>query len=87
MAPDAARPSQELAELRVLAEVVEGDDLLKALSAIPKLKRAVVVQEKALVMMARHAGHSWVQIADALGLNSRQAAQDKFASKKLERPT
>ena len=75
------------------ADAVDGDDLLEALSAIEKLRQEALYaiarlkaevdeQEQALVGMARRGGHTWGEIAKALGLNSRQAAHYRYREKR-----
>lgn len=53
------------------------DDVLAALSVVPERRAELDGLERALIDTARDAGASWTQIADALGLRSRQAAEQR----------
>jgi hypothetical protein len=50
---------------------------LSALRAIPAERARLDARELALIDRARRAGATWVEIAEALGLGSRQAAEQR----------
>jgi len=50
---------------------------LTALRAIPAERAGLDARELALIDQARRAGATWVEIAEALGLSSRQAAEQR----------
>jgi len=54
------------------------EDVLAALSRVEDQRRALDETEHALIAAARAAGLGWAKIADALGLRSRQAAEQRF---------
>lgn len=51
------------------------DDLLAALSLVPAAKAEVEGVETGLLFVARSAGLTWAQIAEAMGFRSPQACQ------------
>lgn len=51
------------------------DDILKALTLLPAVRAEADGIEAALLFVARSAGLTWPQIADAMGFNSPQACQ------------
>lgn len=53
------------------------DDLVTALTTVPGLRRELDELEAALLDRARASGVSWHDIATALGLRSRQAAEQR----------
>ncbi len=53
------------------------DDLLAALSTVPERRAELDDVERTLIDAARDSGASWTQIAAALGLRSRQAAEQR----------
>ncbi len=55
------------------------DDLLAALAQVPAARAEVEGLEAGLLFVARGAGLTWAQIADAMGFNSPQACQQHFA--------
>lgn len=65
-----------------LKEIASGPDkdgpaLLKALSAVAEIRRELDEIERDLLQDAKAAGASWAGIASALGLASRQAAEQR----------
>jgi hypothetical protein len=79
--PDAARTLDLIAS-------ADGDrsaeQALAALEALRKLRGRLDDWEPRLIAAARDAGASWAQIAPALGVASRQAAERRFL--RLQRP-
>jgi hypothetical protein len=55
-----------------------GADLLAALTALRVLRDQLASWEPALIAAARAAGVSWAELAPALGVGSRQAAERRF---------
>lgn len=53
-------------------------DILSALALLPAARAEVVGLETALLFMARSAGLTWAQMAQAMGFNSPQACQQHF---------
>jgi hypothetical protein len=53
-------------------------ELVAALAALRELRDELASWEPALVAAARAAGVSWADLAPALGVNSRQAAERRF---------
>lgn len=51
------------------------EDLLSALSLVPAAKAEIEGVETGLLFVARSAGLTWAQIADAMGFRSPQACQ------------
>ncbi len=86
-APDQAAPGQPSSD-RPLAEGSAGDgstparagrgELLAALTALRELRDELAGWEPALIAAARAAGVSWAELAAALGVQSRQAAERRF---------
>lgn len=54
------------------------DDVLAALTLLPAARAEVDGVESGLLFVARSAGLTWAQIADAMGFNSPQACQQHF---------
>ncbi|HEY2792175.1 MAG TPA: hypothetical protein VGJ28_07470 [Micromonosporaceae bacterium] len=59
-------------------------EALAALAHIPRLRRELDAAERGLIDAARGAGASWAEIAETLGLRSRQAAEQRRL--RLDRP-
>jgi hypothetical protein len=57
---------------------VERDELLAALARIRSLREQLTVWEPQLIDAARSAGVSWADLAPALGVASRQAAEKRY---------
>lgn len=57
---------------------LEAEDLLSALALLPGARAEVEGLESALLFMARSAGLTWAQMAQALGFNSPQACQQWY---------
>lgn len=55
------------------------DDLLSALTLLPAARAEVDGLEDGLLFVARSAGLTWTQIAEAMGFRSRQACQQHYA--------
>jgi hypothetical protein len=55
------------------------EDLLSALTLMPAARAEVDGLEDGLLFVARSAGLSWAQIAEAMGFRSRQACQQHHA--------
>jgi hypothetical protein len=53
-------------------------ELIAALAALRELRDELAAWEPALIAAARAAGVSWADLAPALGVNSRQAAERRF---------
>ncbi|HCT80389.1 MAG TPA: hypothetical protein DGG94_08075 [Micromonosporaceae bacterium] len=53
-------------------------DILQSLAALNAERTALDAQERQLILAARSAGQSWSAIAEALGLKSRQAAEQRL---------
>ena len=53
-------------------------ELLAALTALRELRDELAVWEPPLIAAARAAGVSWAELAPALGVSSRQAAERRF---------
>lgn len=56
----------------------EPDDLLEALARIRELREQLTAYEPQLIEAARRRGASWAQLASALGVASRQAAERRY---------
>ncbi|MCZ2820094.1 hypothetical protein O2V63_07130 [Modestobacter sp. VKM Ac-2977] len=56
---------------------VQGEDLVAALSLLPLLRAETDDLELGLLTMARGEGLTWAQIADRLGLDGAQEAQER----------
>ena len=56
---------------------VDSDDLAAALTLVPYVRAELDETELGLLTMARGRGLTWLQIAEALGLGSAQAAQQR----------
>lgn len=54
------------------------DGVLSALALLPAAREEVEGLEAGLLFVARAAGLTWAQIADAMGFNSPQACQQHF---------
>ncbi|NRQ37757.1 DNA-binding protein [Nonomuraea sp. NN258] len=57
---------------------LEPEDLLSALALLPAARAEVEGLESALLFLARGAGLTWSQMANAMGFNSPQACQQHF---------
>lgn len=55
------------------------EDLLSALTLMPAARAEVDGLEDGLLFVARSAGLTWAQIAEAMGFRSRQACQQHYA--------
>ena len=55
------------------------EDLVSALTLVPAARAEVDGLEDGLLFVARSAGLTWAQIADAMGFKSRQACQQHYA--------
>lgn len=77
---DAALRQLRAALERVRADPVDGDldQLFAALTALRELRQVVAAWEPELITAARAAGASWRQLAPALGVTSRQAAERRY---------
>jgi hypothetical protein len=58
---------------------LDPDDLVAALALLAAARAEVEGIEAGLLFVARSAGLTWAQIADAMGFNSPQACQQHFA--------
>ncbi|QHT57901.1 DNA-binding protein [Cellulomonas sp. H30R-01] len=58
---------------------LDGPGLLAALALLPAARAEVDGLEAGLLFVARSAGLTWAQIADAMGFNSPQACQQHYA--------
>ena len=56
---------------------VDSDDLVAALTLVPHVRAELDESELGLLIMARGRGLTWQQIAEAQGLGSAQAAQQR----------
>jgi hypothetical protein len=56
----------------------EPAELLAALTALRELRSRLATWEPTLIAAARQAGVSWAELAPALGVSSRQAAERRF---------
>ena len=68
-------------DLRTLLAATQADDPGPALDALPLLRAVrdrIDATERALIESARTGGVSWATIAGALGLGTRQAAEQRF---------
>ncbi|HVV24039.1 MAG TPA: HSP18 transcriptional regulator [Pseudonocardiaceae bacterium] len=54
------------------------DELLAALAALRELRLLIAAWEPELITAARQAGATWTQLAPALGVTSRQAAERRY---------
>jgi len=61
-------------------------DVISALTLLPAAREELDQIEAGLLFVARSSGLSWAQIADAVGLQSRQAAQQRFGRAAERRP-
>ncbi|MGW0230937.1 hypothetical protein ACWDWO_21720 [Actinopolymorpha singaporensis] len=59
-------------------EVPDGQAILDALGTLRRLREQLATWEPALIEAARAQGLTWTEIAPALGLASRQAAERRF---------
>lgn len=60
------------------ADELSEDDLLAALALLPAARAEVDEVEAGLLFMARSAGLTWADMADAMGFSSPQACQQRF---------
>jgi hypothetical protein len=58
--------------------VVDGPELLVALAGLRRLRDQLTAWEPALIGAAREQGVTWMHLAPALGLASRQAAERRY---------
>lgn len=61
-----------------LSTALGSTDPVEALAAIERLRFRLDAAEQESVFAMRHRGDSWQAIADATGMNSRQAAQHRY---------
>lgn len=66
---------------------LDADDLLAALALVPSARAEVDGLEDGLLFVARAAGLTWAQIADAMGFNSPQACQQHHTRLAVRRGT
>ncbi len=59
-------------------ERFDDDEPLHALEAVKTAQTGLDVLTRQAVAQARQEGATWQQVADALGLNSKQAAQARY---------
>src|SRR5687768_1547459 len=78
MEPDLDEPA------RLLSLVLAADNLLDALVALRGLRAHLDAWEPALIEAARISGATWADLALALGVASRQAAERRYL--RLRRP-
>lgn len=64
---------------------LDAEDPLAALTRLAGLRGALDRAERDLIAAARHRGASWSQVSEALGLRSRQAAEQRWL--RLSDPT
>lgn len=57
---------------------LDSEDILGALTLLPAARAEVDALESGLLFIARSAGLTWAQIAQAMGFNSPQACQQHF---------
>lgn len=57
---------------------LEPDDLMCALALLPAARAEVEGLETGLLFVARSAGLTWAEMADAMGFNSPQACQQRY---------
>jgi hypothetical protein len=79
--PDRANGGRRQAAKRTVvqdAQAVDGAELLAALTALRELRDQLTDWEPALIGAARARGITWSEIAPALGLTSRQAAERRY---------
>ncbi|WP_338888614.1 hypothetical protein [Rhodococcus sovatensis] len=65
------------------------EELLSALALMPAARAEIDAVEAGLLFVARSAGLTWTQIADAMGFRSRQACQqhyERLAAKGTDKP-
>ena len=85
--PEVVRPDQAVA---LVTAAIEGgvalppERVLAALTAIQQLRTMLDEWEPRLIETGRAAGSSWTQLAGALGVSSRQAAERRYL--RLRRP-
>jgi hypothetical protein len=79
--PDRAKAGRRQAGKRTAvqdAQAVDGQELLAALTALRELRDQLTDWEPRLIGAARARGVTWTEIAPALGLTSRQAAERRY---------
>lgn len=78
--PSPAPPSAvDLAQFAVWRGAdLDEEDILSALALLPAARAEVEGLEAALLFMARGAGLTWAQMAQAMGFNSPQACQQWY---------
>jgi hypothetical protein len=57
---------------------IDGDDLVAALTLVPELRADLDALETQLLRTARAKGMTWQDIAFSLGLNTPQAARQRY---------
>lgn len=62
-------------------ERFDADEPMHALRAVETAQTGLDVLTRQAVALARRDGASWQQIADALGLNSKQAAHARYGAR------
>ncbi|MED7931742.1 hypothetical protein SMD20_46510 [Nonomuraea sp. LP-02] len=70
--------------IAALTRAVNADDPISSLAAIAEFRRELARMEAVAVRRARTQGHSWTEIAAALGL-SKQAVHKKHGGRGLFR--
>ncbi|WP_412539023.1 DNA-binding protein [Longispora sp. K20-0274] len=60
------------------AAAVDADDVMAALTLVPRVRTSVDELEMGLLQMARGRGLTWQQIAFGLGLGTPQAARQRY---------
>ncbi|MGN9845869.1 DNA-binding protein [Nonomuraea sp. H19] len=78
--PSPAPPSAvDLAQFAVWRSAdLDPEDILSALALLPAARAEVEGLESALLFIARSAGLTWAQMAQAMGFNSPQACQQHY---------
>ena len=61
------------------------DDVLSALALLPAARAEVDGLEDGLLFVARSAGLTWAEMADAMGFKSRQACQQHYTRRTARR--
>jgi hypothetical protein len=75
---EAVRATQDAGPGSGAASVVAGPELLIALTALRRLRDQLTRWEPALIAAARDRGVTWTDLAPALGVSSRQAAESRY---------
>ncbi|MFC4001795.1 HSP18 transcriptional regulator [Prauserella oleivorans] len=69
---------REVVERAAAGEDLEGDQVLAALVLLRELREDLAGWEPQLIAIARELGASWADLAPALGVASRQAAERRY---------